>query len=142
MVETVETLQQRYPGAETFRFGDSEELCWALNNLVRQGKKRATCSSVLNAQLGNAMPELGRRDIALNFDGTPAFVIETKELREVRFCDMSEEMALMEGENETLAEWREDHQRYFERYDVFDPEMLLIWERFEVIEDLGDGTQP
>lgn len=138
---TLDEALARYPGAETFRFGDSEALCAELIALVRSGRKRATCSSVLNAQLENAMPEVGRRDIALDWDGTPVLVIETMELREVRFRDMTEEMALMEGENETLAGWQEDHRRYFERHGVFDPDMILIWERFEVIEDFGSGSE-
>lgn len=135
---SLEEVMARYPGAESFRFGDSADLTAQLLALVRAGKKRATCSSVLNAKLGNAMPELGRRDIALNWDGTPALVIETLELREVRFRDMPEWMALMEGENATLAEWQQDHQRFFERHGVFDPDMLLVWERFEVVEDFAD----
>ncbi len=138
MAEDIKAIQARYPGAETFRFGDTEGLTAELLALVRAGKKRATCSSVLNEKLGNAMPELGRRDIALNWDGTPAMVIETVELREVLFRDMTEEMALMEGENETLAGWQEDHRRYFDRHGVFDPDMILVWERFEVVEDFGD----
>ena len=138
MTETLASIQARYPGSETFRFGDSDELCSALIALVRSGKKRATCSSELNAKFGSAMPELGRRDIALNWDGTPAMVIETKEIREVRFCDMTEEMALMEGEDNTLAEWQDGHRGFYERHNVFDLEMILTWERFYVIEDFGN----
>lgn len=138
MTVALTSLFAKYPGAGTFRFGDNEQLSVDLIALVRSGKKRATCSSVLNAKLGNAMPVLGRRDIALNWDGTPAFVIETTELREVRFCDMTKEMALLEGENDTLDGWFRDHQRFFERHGVFDPKMPLIWERFAVIEDFGD----
>ena len=134
----LDDILKRYPGAETFRFGDSADLSAGLLALVRAGRKRATCSSVLNAQFGNAMPALGRRDIALNWDGSPALVIETKEIRQVRFCDMTEEMALMEGENESLAEWQDDHRAFFERHGVFDPEMVLTWERFDVIEDFED----
>lgn len=132
------SLRDKYPGAETFRFGDNEQLSAQLIALVRSGRKRATCSSVLNAKLGNAMPVLGRRDIALNWDGTPAFVIETTDLREVLFCDMTQEMALLEGENDTLEGWVRDHRRFFERHGVFDPKMPLVWERFDVIEDFGD----
>ena len=135
MVVTVDELKVRFPGAETFRFGDSAELSALLLGLVRAGKKRATCS---HQGQESALPEIGRRDIALEWDGTPALVIETVELREVQFCDMTEEMALMEGENDSLAGWRKDHQRYYERHGIFDPQMTLIWERFEVLEDLAD----
>jgi len=37
-------------------------------------------------------------NIAANWDGTPALVIRTTKVSEVRFCDVTEEMALMEGE--------------------------------------------
>ena len=39
-------LQQKYPGAETFTFGDGEALCTALNALMAQGKQTATCGAL------------------------------------------------------------------------------------------------
>jgi uncharacterized protein YhfF len=59
------------------------------------------------------------------------------ELRIVRFCDMPEALAMAEGEDETLEGWRAGHERYYRRQGIFSPEMELIWERFEVVEDLG-----
>jgi len=135
MVVTLDDLTARHPNAETFRFGDSAELSALLLGLVRAGKKRATCSH--EGQEG-AFPVLGRCDIALEWDGRPALLIKTVELRNVRFCDMTEDMALLEGENDSLAGWRADHQRYFERHGIFDPQMMLMWERFEVLEDFAD----
>lgn len=81
------------------------------------------------------MPIIGRRDLALNWDGTPALAIETLSIAVVRFCDVEESFALAEGENETLQGWRQDHQNYFERNGGFDPEMRLVCERFKLIED-------
>ena len=85
-------------------------------------------------------------DIAVDFDDVPQLVTRTMELRLVRYCDMTEPLALMEGETETLQDWREGHERYFKRQGIFDPEMELIWERFDVVEDLGSdmrgGRQP
>lgn len=130
-------LRQRYPGAEPYVFGDSARLSGELLVLVRSGRKRATCLSMAEVVGGEAVPQIGRCDIATTFDGRPALVNRTLELRLVRFCDMTEEMALAEGEDETLAGWRAGHERYYRRLGVFDPEMELIWERFEVVEDLG-----
>ena len=127
----------RYPGAQTYVFGDSAHLSAELLGLVRAGVKRATCLSMAEVLRGEAVPQIGRCDIATTFDGRPALVNRTVELRLVRFCDMTEEMALAEGEDETLAGWRAGHERYYRRLAVFDPEMELIWERFEVVEDLG-----
>jgi uncharacterized protein YhfF len=136
---TLEEVKERYPEAETYRFGDSAALSDQLLALVRAGKKRATCTAVAELGLSEAMPEVGRRDIVLDYDDVPQLVTETLELREVRFCEMSEDMALAEGEDETLAGWRQGHEAYYRRAGIFAPDMALIWERFEVVEDFGGG---
>lgn len=135
---TLDDALKKYPGAETFRFGDGAKMSEDLIGLVRSGKKRATCGRLADfGEGGEPMPVVGRRDIALNWDGSPALVIETKSLEQKRFCDMDADFALAEGENETLEGWRRDHQAYFERNGGFDPEMMLICERFDVVEDFG-----
>lgn len=138
---TLEQAKQRYPGAEVFSFGDTPELIAELTALVRSGAKRATCSAVADIEAGRQEPpRVGRRDIALGPDGTPALVIETMELRETTWQTMPEDMALAEGENETLQGWRDGHKWYYERHGIFAPDMKLIWERFEVVEDFGAGA--
>ena len=128
----------RYCGAQTYKFGDGAALSARLIGLVRGGKKRATCSCVLDVDADGAMPEIGRCDIVLNWDDTPALVTRTEELCWVHFCDMTKEMALMEGEDETLAGWLKGHRKFYERCGVFHPKMPLLWERFEMIEDFAD----
>lgn len=133
-------LERRYPGAQSFRFGDSEAMSDELLALVRAGTKTATCGALREfTQGGEALPEPGRRDIALNWDGTPALVIETISVEIRRWCDVTEDFALAEGENEGLEGWRADHRRFFERNGGFDPEMELVCERFRLIEDFGQG---
>jgi len=128
----------RYPGAVGFRFGDGPELSALLLGLVRAGKKRATCSVISDIDSGvQDAPALGRRDIALNWDGTPALVIETLELVPVTFETMPEDMALAEGENTDLAGWQRNHEAYFRKRGIFAPDMALLWERFDVIEDFA-----
>jgi len=131
-------LKARYPGAETYRFGDGAALSDALLALVRAGRKRATCTAEAELGISEAMPMVGRCDIVLDFHDVPQLVTRTLELARVRFCDMTEEMALMEGEDKTLADWRAGHERYYRRAGIFAPDMGLIWERFEVVEDLGE----
>lgn len=139
MTDDMEDLQVTYPGAATFRFGDSAELSARLIALVRAGKKRATCGALSEFEgEPEAMPKVGRTDIAANWDGTPALVIRTTRLDKVRFCDVTEDMALAEGENDTLEGWRAGHHAYFERNGGFDPEMMLLFEHFELVEDLAD----
>jgi len=125
----------KYPQAATFTFGDSESLCNELLALVRSGKKIATCGALRDFESGGeTMPVVGRRDIALNWDGTPALVIETVAVSVQRLCDVDEAFALAEGENETLEGWRMDHQRYFERNGGFSSTMKLVCERFRLVE--------
>ena len=137
MSDALSRLRDRYPMTQTYTFGDSAGLNAELIALVRAGKQRATCSSVLDEHAGESKPEIGRYDISLTYEGEPALVTRTMELRVVRYCDMTAEMALMEGEDDSLEGWQAGHKRYYERHGVFSPEMELIWERFELIEDLG-----
>ena len=137
MVEQLEALKLRYPGAETFKFGDSASLSETLLSLVRSGRKVATCSALRDLEKGEPVPVIGRRDIALNWDDTPALVIETVELIECRFDEVTEEMALAEGEDDSLEAWRAGHASYFERNGGFSPDMMIVWERFVLVEDLS-----
>lgn len=124
----------------TFVFGDSQELCDQLLALVRAGKKTATCGALRDfGPDGEPLPQVGRRDTALNWDGTPALVIETVEVSMKRFCEVDESFALDEGENDSLAGWREDHRQYFQRNGGFDPQMMLVCERFRLIHDHQTG---
>ena len=139
MTDALEDLQVTYPGAGTFQFGDGPELSARLISLVRQGKKTATCGALRDFEdEPEAMPVVGRCDIATNWDGTPALVIRTLKVEKIRFCDVTQEMALAEGENDDLAGWRADHEAVFTRNGGFDPEMMLVFEHFELVEDLAD----
>lgn len=121
----------------TFTFGDSKELCDDLLALVRAGKKTATCGALRDSGPGGEeMPVVGRQDIALNWDGTPALLIETVEVTIRRYCDVDADFALAEGENDTLEGWQQDHKRYFERNGGWSPEMELVCERFRLVKDL------
>jgi len=137
MSEEFKALKRRYPTAEAFKFGDSAALCASLLSLVRSGKKVATCGALRDYRNGEPMPAIGRRDIALNWDNTPALVIETVELVQCRFDEVTEAMALAEGEDESLDGWRTGHRGYFERNGGFSPDMQIVWERFVLIEDLA-----
>ena len=132
------TLRARYPGAESFTFGDGPDLCAQLLALVRAGRKTATCGALRDfGEGGEAMPVAGRRDIALDWDSRPALVIETVEVTLRRYCDVDEGFALAEGEDDTLAAWQAGHRAFFERNGGWSPEMMLVCERFRLIEDFG-----
>ncbi len=138
MSVSLNDVMARYPGAQTFKFGDNASLSAELLALVRSGRKTATCGALRDYPEGSAdTPIVGRQDIALEWDDRPALVIETVEVSICRYCDVTEDFALAEGENETLEGWREDHRRYFKRNGGFDPEMGLLCERFRLVEDLA-----
>jgi len=132
-----EARAARYGAAERFAFGDSEALCARLLGLVRAGPKRATCWPVDQTP----PPAPGTLSIATDWHGSPELLLRTSEIRQVRFIDMPEAWALLEGENQTLAGWRADHAAFFRRAGVFDPLMPLWWERFEVVEDFAEADR-
>ncbi|MCX7566266.1 ASCH domain-containing protein [Sulfitobacter sp. F26169L] len=138
MSKTLQEIVDANPQAETFRFGDSPELCAEILALVRSGTKTATCEAA--SAYGNgkdAWPEVGRRDVALNWDGTPAVMIETVEVRKRGFEDMDAEFVAAQGEFRDLAHWRAAYEAYFRRNGGFAPDMMLMCERFCVVEDFG-----
>ena len=126
-------LLARYPGAETFKIGDGPELSARLLTLICAGQKVASCGALRDYENGDPMPVVGRRDIALHWDGTPACVIETQEVVICRYDEITEAMALAEGENDDLAGWASDHAAFFDRNGGFAADMLLVWERFAVV---------
>ena len=125
------------PAMIGFTFGDGPALCACLLSLVRHGHKTATCGALHDyTDGGEPMPVVGRQDLALNWDGTPALIIETVEVTIRRFCDVDADFALAEGENDSLDGWRADHRAYFERNGGWTADMLLVCERFRPVRDL------
>ena len=139
MIEVMEDLQETYPGAGTFKLGDSKELNDRLNGLIRSGHKTAACDALANYNTEpEAMPKVGSCDVATDWQDVPALVIRTIRVYKIRLCDVNEETVLAEGENSNLDDWRRDHKAFFERNGGFKPEMLLLLEHFELVEDLAD----
>jgi uncharacterized protein YhfF len=138
MTKTLQQIIDDNPEAEPFRFGDSPELCAEIIALVRSGAKTATCeaASAYGAN-GDAWPEVGRRDIALNWDGTPAVMIETVEVSTRRFSDIDAEFVAAQGEFRDLDHWRAAYEAYFRRSSGFAEDMKLMCERFKKVEDFA-----
>jgi len=139
MSDDMEDLQDTYPGAGTFMFGDTAKSTAAQTELVRAGKKSANCEAAAEfTDDPAALPKVGRCDIAANWDGSPALVIRTTQVDEVRFCDVTLDMAQADGPYHTLKDWRKAREAYFQRSGGFAHDMPLIFEHFEVVEDLND----
>lgn len=127
---------ERYPGAESFTFGHSAAMNARILGLVRSGRKTATCEAwdAFEAR-GEIPPVPGRVDIALDVDGKPAVAIRTISVERVRFCDVQERHVPAQGEFRDLAEWRAGYKAELTRAGFFGPEVDMLVETFELVED-------
>ncbi len=140
MAET-EDLQETYPGAGTFQFGTNAETSKAAIDLVRAGKKRAICAPLREFEDDPAsMPVEGRTDIVAHWDGTPALVVKTVRVQQVRYCDVNTNMAHSDLGRDEFVAWRKATKAVCRESGDFHPEMMLVFEFFQLIEDL-DGRQ-
>ncbi|MCW1955447.1 MAG: ASCH domain-containing protein [Roseobacter sp.] len=137
-MKTLQEIIDANPDAETFRFGDSKKLCDSILALIRSGQKTATCEALrVYGKGGDEMPVVGRRDVALEWDGRAAVMLETVELSTRRFGEMDDAFVAAQGEFRDLEHWRKSYEAYFRRNGGFDPDMELMCERFRVVEDFG-----
>lgn len=128
-----------FAGLDRFSFGDGPEMADQLLALVLAGTKTATCGA---ADDGEAV-QVGSRSVVLDGAGQPRALIETLEVRHLRFCDVDEAFARDEGEGErTLAWWREAHAEFFAHNGGFSDDMELRCERFRLVRALPVTTPP
>ena len=131
----VEELKVKYPGANAWQMGDSQELASELADLIKKGIKTASCGSFASYQQEEPAPKIGSYNIILDGQSIPVCVIRLVSMQLVRFCDVTEEFARKEGEGDlSLEYWQKEHQRFFTREGYFSEEMELITEEFEVVE--------
>lgn len=127
---------------EKWSFGLSEKMANTLANLVLEGKKRATSSSFLGYQIeGIEIPKAGERSVITFWDGTPACVVENKRVRIIPFKDMTFDLVRLEGEDENLESWQNNHRSFFTEEGkeigyTFCEDMPVVFEEFEVIKIL------
>jgi uncharacterized protein YhfF len=126
-------IPEPYRGLRSFAFGDGPRLADELLELVLAGVKTATCST--EDEPNTSTP--GERWVVLDGRGHPRCVIETLEVTYRRFGEVDAAFAHDEGEDEgdrSLAYWRSAHRTYFGRLGKFSEEMMLMCERFRLIE--------
>jgi uncharacterized protein YhfF len=134
-----EPIPERYQHLRTFAFGDSPELADKLLELVIKGVKIATCST--EDEPNTSAP--GERWIVLDGRGEPRCVIESTEVTYRRFNEIDAAFAHDEGEGDrSLAYWRGAHRAYFGRLGRFSEDMVLMCERFRLVEVFGDLAHP
>lgn len=136
-MSTVEQLQNNYPGAIAWAFGDSAEMANELAELVCKGRKTASCGSLASWLTENAPPAIGSYHIILDGQQQPVCVIRLISLRLMKFSEVTAEFARKEGEGDlSLDYWQKEHRAFFSREGTFSEEMELVGEEFQLIERL------
>jgi len=128
--------------AEQFGF---DEIADELAQLIIDGKKTATCSAHVLYELENEpLPAVDRYSIVLNSKNSPVAIIRTKEVKLIKMNEVPESLALEEGEGDLTYEyWWNGHEKIFtlelkEHGLDFSDDMLLVFERFELINVKGE----
>ena len=123
-------VPEKYRSLRSFAFGDGPALADELLDLVIKGTK-ATCST--EDEPNTSTP--GERWIVLDGRGEPRCVIETAEVTYRRFGEVDAAFAYEEGEGDrSLDYWRNAHRNYFGRQGKFREDMMLMCERFRLVE--------
>jgi len=128
------TIPPHYQGLRSFAFGDSPDLADELLDLILRGRKTATCST--EDEPNTSAP--GEQWIVLDGRGRPRCIIETIEIIYRRDCDLDGQFAYEEGDR-SLDPWRDGHRNDFSRQGRFSETMMLMCERFRLVEVL-DGA--
>ena len=124
-------IGEHYRDLRTFAFGDSPALADELVELVVRGIKTATCST--EDEQNTSAP--GERWVVLDGRAEPRCVIETTEVTYRRFGEVDAAFAYDEGEGDrSLDYWRQAHRTYFGRLGKFREDMMLMCERFRLVE--------
>ncbi len=147
--EALESFWQRFLAAtgrgdgerytEAFHFEMNERDAGRLLALVLAGKKRATSSALPGYELeGEQIPRAGELSIITDFAGKPRCVVETTRVEIIPFSQMTFDICSREGEDETLASWREKHRCFFTEEGrecgyKFTEDMPVVFEDFEMI---------
>ena len=116
--------------------GDADELA----QLVKDGKKTATCSALVFYKLENEeLPQVGEYNIILDSEENAVCITRTTKVYVTTFDAVSEEHAFKEGEgNRSLEYWRKVHKKFFadELKTInrqFNERIELVCEEFEVV---------
>ena len=111
---------------------------------VESGAKTATSSLLLEYEVvGEPIPVVGDRGVAIDSEGTPRFIVETTQVTVVRLADVPVDHALAEGEGyHSVEDWRTGHARFWTsaemRTDLGDDfelndDTLVVLERFKIV---------
>jgi uncharacterized protein YhfF len=128
-------VPEQYRSLRAFAFGDGPELADQLLELVISGIKTATCST--EDEPNTSAP--GERWIVLDGRGEARCVIESTEVTYRRFGEVDAAFAYEEGEGDRSLQYSRDaHRCYFGRQGKFTEDMMLMCERFRLVEVFRD----
>lgn len=102
-----------------------------LVKLVLQGKKTATTSLYEI----DSLPKIGDISILTDSNHNDICITKTTNVLVIQFKNINWDLAKLEGENNSLEEWRKVHKDYFSKIEsTFNEETKVIFEIFEVVE--------
>lgn len=124
---------------EAFHFELNEKLANELLQLVLNGQKKATASSLLGYEIEQTiLPKIGDYSMITDWEGNPKCVIETINVAVIPYKDITFDICKREGEDDTLESWRQGHERFFREegkalgYE-FSEDMPVVFEDFKVV---------
>jgi uncharacterized protein YhfF len=127
---TLAAALAKYAGAFPYPVGDSEALNAQILDLMRSGVKTGTCDAW-------AIYEDGTEDLPIVGRVYIAFATRTLVVERIAFDQMDEARVAQQGEFRDLAHWRLGYEAYLTRAGRFAPDVDLMFERFEIVEDFG-----
>ena len=132
--------REKYVSFSAGYFCADEKSANICSELVRMGKKTATCSMKYWYESGQVpMPKVGHLHVVTDWEGAPSSIIQVTEVEEASFSAVSAGFAHAEGEGDrTLEWWRKAHWAYFSGECAgigIEPSenMVLILERFRLV---------
>lgn len=121
-------------------FCDNEADANICANLVLEGKKRATATSLWYfEQNQEPLPKVGDLDIVTDWNGVAQCIIRTTAVNLVAYKDITQRHAELEGEGDSSLEWwRDAHWAYYSREmapkgEAPTEDMLIAFQEFECI---------
>ena len=123
-----ELENKAYQNPQTERWHFSED---KLLDLVLSDKKTATCY-LYKAE--GKLANVGDLSIITTANGEDKSLVKTEMIKILPFKEMSWNLAKLEGETSTLADWRKIHEKFFKEIDQnFNENTQIVFEKFKVL---------
>jgi len=135
---TLVAARAKHEGAFAYLVCDSAALNTEILALMRSGVKTGTYDAwAIDVDGTENLPVVGRVDIALDWEGRLALAARTLAVELITFDQMGEVRVAQQGEFRDLAHWRLGYEAYLSRAGRFAPDVDMMFERFEIVEDFG-----